>query len=196
MNIALSEISSGEAGTDQTVGIIQSLVSDALSRSQIRLFTISILDRANYPGHDVRAAAEIIYNWVSQNIKFVDDPIDLETVQSPEVTVRLKAGDCDDHVALLSAMLQSIGIPVRYVVIGSDRESFSHIYIEALISGKWTSIDSTIPPPMGRVGRLNAKKIYNARGLSGESDPSQTVSSGWFFSGLVVLVYFLIKRGL
>ena len=188
MKFQLHTISSGEAGTDSTVGIMADLVNASLKRPTIRLLTHRILLKSNLSSRDETAVVRAVYNWVKKNIRYVKDPIGVETIQSPEITLRVRAGDCDDHAVLVSAMLKSVGIPVRYSVIGKSRDQFSHINLESFVSNRWTPTDTTIAGPMGRMASLPARKIYDPDnngvggymmdpGLSGQPDQSPKIGS-------------------
>jgi hypothetical protein len=157
-------ISGGEAGTDQTVEQIAEFVRYSQKRPHIRLLAVQILDRVNVDSREPKRAAHALFSWVSDRIKYVLDPISVETVQDPETTLKLKAGDCDDHSGLMAALLQSIGIPARFVVIGSDPDRFQHIYTEAQIKGEWIPVDTTLMKPFGSAGQLPVKKVYNIEG--------------------------------
>lgn len=164
MKYRLSNISGGEAGTDQTVRAIGELIQSSIKRQKIRIFTISLLDRANVSSHNPRAVVHVVYSWVKKNIRYVQDPIDLETIQDPEITLRLKAGDCDDHSALVSAMLESVGIRTRLKVVGDSADNFVHIYPEALAGGRWVAVDTSVRSPFGTGVDMLKKKYYNSRG--------------------------------
>ena len=61
-----------------------------------------------------------------------------------------RMGDCDDQSALLGALLESIGIPTRFVVAGYSGDYFEHVYLQAwLDSDGWVDMDATEPHPMG-----------------------------------------------
>jgi len=167
MVFRLRNIAPGETGTDQTISLISQLVNDSLKRPDVRLLTHGILRRLNLSSRNEYRSALAIYNWVCKNIRYVKDPVDVETVQAPEVTLSIKAGDCDDHVVLIASMLQSVGIPVRYQVMGKDRDRFSHVFIESLLDSRWTPVDTTISGPMGRSGGLPLRKVYDHNGRRG-----------------------------
>ena len=51
-------------------------------------------------------------------------------------------GDCDDHVVLLGAMLNSIGIPARAVAVKlGGNEWFDHVVIEYPSNGRTVTMD-------------------------------------------------------
>jgi hypothetical protein len=70
-----------------------------------------------------------------------------ETLQSPEATINLGAGDCDDQAVLGAAMLNSLGYMTRFVTVAlrnSPREH-SHVYVEVQDkqTGRWLPLDPT-----------------------------------------------------
>ena len=167
MKYELFQIAGGLAGTDRTVREIARHVQADLQRPGIRLLATEIL--RHIPSKDQEAEARAIYDYVSRSIRYQKDPIGIETVQSPLVTLRLKAGDCDDHVALVAALALSVGIPARLRVVGYFKDEMVHIFPELNINNRWTVADTTEPgrgfgwrPPTFPVERL-----YN---LNGEVD--------------------------
>lgn len=77
-------------------------------------------------------------------VSFVPDPYGAEVFQSPDVTLSLGAGDCDDHATLLGAMMTSVGIPTRLVASGING-SLSHVFPGVRIGERWLAADSTLP---------------------------------------------------
>jgi transglutaminase-like putative cysteine protease len=60
-------------------------------------------------------------------------------------------GDCDDRAILLQSLLESKGIPTRFVLVrGPGRVDYSHVYSEALVGGVWIPLDTIMD---GRDGR-------------------------------------------
>ena len=116
IRFTLEQIPYGEAGTDATVRKIASLVDQAVKDQRVRLVALRILEWAGAENHSTTAAAKSIFRWVKHHIRYIRDPVGLETVQAPEVTLRLKAGDCDDHTALVAALAMSLAISMVEVV--------------------------------------------------------------------------------
>jgi len=175
MRFTLSQIPVGEAGTDATVKRIIDLVRLSLQKPSIRLKSLAVLRASGVFGQGPGEQARALCSWVQRNIDFVRDPVDVETVQQPEVTLKLKAGDCDDHVGLIAALLQSIGLPVRLVVLGVDRDSFQHIYAEVFVDGSWRAADTT-----GKYGIKSGlpglvRKVYS---LPGDENMIGSLSGG------------------
>lgn len=173
MRYRIDHIPDGEAGTDATLKAIGRLIADAQRRPVIRFAALDALRTAGADSHSTPTAARALFDWVRRNIRYVHDPVDIETVAAPDVTLQIRAGDCDDQAALLAAMAASIGIPSRFKVIGPSRQTFQHIYAEINIGGRWIPVDTTIPNGFGRRPRLPVEKTYDLKGV-----PMKTTLSG------------------
>lgn len=167
----LEALPAGEAGTDATLSVMRDFVSEAQRSPYLRDFTVSILRSAGVDSRDERSAALAVYNWISTNIAYVLDPLDVETVQAPRRTIETLAGDCDDQATLVAAMLAVIGIGSQFRVTGPDPQHFDHVYTEARIGYQWMPLDTTNPHGAGIPSTETAEKIYPAAaGLAGIFD--------------------------
>lgn len=158
------QIGYGLAGTQATLKAIGQLVDQAVAGQKLRLTAISILDRANVNTKNPLAVGKALFYWVRSHIRYVKDPLDLETVQAPDVTLALKAGDCDDHAALMGALAASVGLPIRFVTGGAVADRQSHIWPELNISGRWIAADTTSTKPFGWSAPLPAKNHFSLKG--------------------------------
>ncbi|RLE42921.1 hypothetical protein DRJ48_02320, partial [Candidatus Woesearchaeota archaeon] len=59
--------------------------------------------------------AKALYNFVRDNIEYLNDPLRVEFIQVPELTLATGGGDCDDGAVLLASLLGSIGIRTEFV---------------------------------------------------------------------------------
>jgi hypothetical protein len=181
MRVSLERIPAGAAGTDVTVKTMQKLIRSSLEQQSLRLRALDILRSFGVDSHAPDAAARALFYWVRSNIRYVNDPVGIETVQAPEITLRLKAGDCDDHATLVAALAMSIGIPARIVVIGSDPSHFEHVFAELNTDGDWHTADTTRPVAYGTPAPvLGARKIFEfseSEGL-GMATPVLDVDAG------------------
>jgi len=180
MKYSLREIPSGLAGTNETVRVIAEGVHNDLRRPVVRLTASRLVQSAGVKSKDHLSEAEALYSWISRNIRYQKDPVGIETVQSPEITLELRCGDCDDHVGLMVAMAMSLGIPGRYRVIGYNDNHLVHIFPELLIGSKWIAADTTEPqhgfgwrPP-----KFPVEKIYNLDGEVSNMTISDQVAPG------------------
>lgn len=175
MIFAIRRVPGGQVGTDATVRQIGRFVESSLHRPNIRLLAIQILDRANASSHQPLKAAAALHAWMRQRIAYIRDPITVETVQDPEATSRIHAGDCDDHTGLMAALAASIGLPVRYVVLGITPDDCRHIFCEIQIDGRWMPADTTTSMPFGKMISMPFRKIYSISGVSKMNGLSQAV---------------------
>lgn len=99
---------------------------------------------------DYACEAASLQSWVRDNVRYVQDPRDVELIQEPAKTLELMAGDCDDKATLLASMLEAIGHQARFVVIATDQPGvFSHVYVETKLGTVWVAAETTEPVPFG-----------------------------------------------
>lgn len=87
-------------------------------------------------------------------MRYTLDPHNVELFQSTERSAELGIGDCDDQAIMLSALLTSVGIPVRLRVISlKGSKQFQHIYVLAGLPPedptKWLPLDASRPEKAG-----------------------------------------------
>ena len=94
-------------GIDGVLELASKLVTKYTGRDDIRELALKITrgirKNSNTGLPDLRntqQVAEALYRWMTRNINYVRDPWNIERIQSPDVTLRQKAGDCDDHAIL------------------------------------------------------------------------------------------------
>jgi hypothetical protein len=71
-----------------------------------------------------------VFRKINENWNYVSDPQDEEYIAKASESVKLLAGDCDDHSILMAAAIKSIGGTPRLVYTNG------HIYPEILIGNK------------------------------------------------------------
>lgn len=135
---------SGQAGTRQTLKLMRDIVRAAVRDPRMVVRNHAIEITRSCPSKDFRCEIEAIYSWVDENIRFVRDINGVETLQTPARTLELAVGDCDDHVILLSALLESVGHPTRFVAVGFRPGEFSHVLTETRLGGKWIPLETTV----------------------------------------------------
>ena len=93
--------------------------------------------------------------FVRDDIRYVGDIDDTETLHTAEQVLQQGAGDCDDKAILLAALILSIGrSPVRYVAAAFHTPGeFEHVWVQWCdieSSGRWIDLETTEPLPCGR----------------------------------------------
>ena len=110
-----------------------------------------------------------VLGFVRDNVRYTLDTYGIDTYRTPERTVQASMGDCDDMTALIGAVAQAVGYPVKIKIIrlkGSD--DFHHIYplvgIPPHNPSEWLSMDATQPYAAGwePPGILEAK-VYEVK---------------------------------
>jgi transglutaminase-like putative cysteine protease len=83
----------------------------------------ALADELTHGVSDPRAQAEVLYNWVARNIRYVAISIGLGSVvpRAAETVLDNRYGDCKDHVTLLQALLAAKRIDSVGVLVGADR---------------------------------------------------------------------------
>jgi len=139
----------GDAGVEQTIYKLRSLVDDAWKDSFVNRTAIDILRSAGARQYDAWGQIRAIYNWVHESFYFVNDPVTKEALRPTRDLLQMLAGDCDDiNANVLPALLGTIGYETRFVTIAADPEtpdSFTHIYVEVFVNGKWFPLDAANP---------------------------------------------------
>lgn len=101
---------------------------------------------ADVPSKQYGAEVAALYRWVRDNIRYRKDPLGREWLQRPERTIAEQAGDCDDIATLLAALIQSLGHETRFHTVGRTAATQQHVAVEALIDGKWVTVDPVLEP--------------------------------------------------
>jgi len=131
-------IPEGEAGAKAKVRIIWNYIKAGWSDPNVIRQAEDIVRWL--PERDQDAEASAIYEWARKNGRYTRERVEKIKSAGYQLT-ELKetgriTGDCDDATVLISALAGAIGIKVRTLVL-----PWSHIYPEALIKGKWASLD-------------------------------------------------------
>jgi len=145
------DIGTGAASTRSTLQVMASLAVDYSKNPGIRQFAASLV--AGLQSRDYYAEAETLSNYMRDHIRFVRDPATAELLQMPDYTLAVGYGDCDDKVTTLAALMLSIGIPVRFVAVGPDSNTYIHVFLQANINGTWVTAETAAPLPVA-FGRI------------------------------------------
>lgn len=123
------------------------MVQAAKTRLPIRNLALRIV--STLPNKAYAKEARLIQKWVRENIRYVRDVNGIETIQTPEATLEIGQGDCDDQAILVAALLESIGHPTRFRAIAAGTNSFNHVFTETKVGSKWLSVETTEDWDMG-----------------------------------------------
>jgi len=105
-----------------------------------------------------RDGFDAIRDWVAANIEYKSDKEQWgveEYWQTPDETLSLHTGDCEDFAILLCTLLRAYGIGEEqiYVAVGVDNEGYGHAFLieNWYLDGEWRAIEpqvgtQTFPP--------------------------------------------------
>jgi transglutaminase-like putative cysteine protease len=145
-------IPQGSKGTLVTARLIARLIREGAKDFYVRQKAIQIFREQAIRPKDRRGEVCALFEWVQQNIRYTRDIFRVELLHSARRMLELRAGDCDDMTIVLGAMLVSTGHPVRLILAGFRPErphSYSHVYPEVNVAGRWVPIDASTDRPIG-----------------------------------------------
>jgi transglutaminase-like putative cysteine protease len=146
----LRSIPSGDAGVIETLKEMRSIV---------RAWKVApvILQRATEiirpcGGKDWSCQVRRLHAFVRDRVRYQLDVRDVETIRTPELTLRERVGDCDDKSVLLASMLEATGHPTRFIALGfgPPPAPYSHVLVETRIGDEWIAAETTEPWPLGQ----------------------------------------------
>lgn len=141
---SLRSLPGGDAGTRATLKEMRSIVRAWKTDPSIRQFAARITSVCG-THHNWTCQIETLHEWVRDNIQFLPDVAEVETLQTPELTLEQGSGDCDDQAILLATLLQSIGHPARFIAVDLGHGGFSHVFVETAIGAYWVAAETTEP---------------------------------------------------
>jgi len=138
---SLLGIPDGPEGIRQTLEMMRRAALAARVNPAIRELAVRLTN--DLRDEDFRSEIERLFLFVRDQIRYVQDINDVETVQTPDYTLALGAGDCDDKATLLAALLESIGHPARFAALGFAPDQFEHVLVETRLGRGWLSLETT-----------------------------------------------------
>lgn len=141
------------------------LVRDAKKTLPVRQTALLIVQ--NIPPKNWYREVSEIWQFVTNNIRYVRDVNGVETLQTPEKTMEFGQGDCDDQSVLIASLLESIGHPTRFIALGFGPLNYQHVFAETKIGNKWMPVETTEDWPLGYIPEhirqriARRKVVYN-----------------------------------
>ncbi len=141
-------LSDGEAGIFDTLRLMRRMVNDYKTDAGIRQAALNVTFMT--PAQDEASEVEALYCFVRDHIRYTKDVHGVETLATPDKTMAMRVGDCDDQAVLLASLLESVGYPTRFVIEGyTDGGTWEHVYLETCLCGQWVALDPTEQVAMG-----------------------------------------------
>ncbi len=178
----------GGMETATTIRRMRDLVTQGKRDFRVRTFIgRNIIN--NCPAKDYYCYAEAAHNFCTTQIKYAFDPNGVELIESPWKVIESGIADCDSIVILFATIVESLGMPARFVTIKADKSrpnDFSHVFAEVKIPRKgWVAADCTMADkPFGWTPPdFHARKNWPASNDSPESHDDDAMA-GVAMSGL------------
>jgi Transglutaminase-like superfamily len=153
-------LAQGDAGTEATIRQMWNLIDAGMKDSAVNRKAIEIVRGVRQ--FDRLGEARAVYDWVRRHIRFTSDIAGKETLRSPREILTVMAGDCDDFVILICALLGTIGHKMRIVTVAShpaDPSVFTHVYPEDRIGRMFIALDAARRrPALGKSPRYHSRK--------------------------------------
>jgi transglutaminase-like putative cysteine protease len=165
-------IPDGDAGVAATIAKMKALMHSpqGLRSFLVRQKTLEAVRGVERGQHEI----DSIFYWVKNNIEFRGEYG--ETLQSPEATLNLGAGDCDDQAVLAATMLSSLGYETRFktIALRDSPDELSHVYIEVRDkrTGEWMPLDPTVGQiyPGWEPAQIARSETYGSMAPGGSND--------------------------
>jgi len=139
----LGSIPSGDAGVAATLAIMVKMVLEYRASPDVRVTAQSLVK--DCASRDVVCQVKAIHAFVRDSIKYLPDVRDVETIQTPDYTLRMRSGDCDDQSVLVASCCESIGRPTRFTAIAVRGGDFSHVSSQVLMGTRWVNLETIVP---------------------------------------------------
>lgn len=150
--VVLAELPPGPGGAAQTLRYMRDFVHAAI-RNPEQIIRLKALDLVkNLPPRQYMAQIIALHAFVRDQIRYVNDPggeAPVELVQSPEKTLEIGQGDCDDKATLLAALLTAIAHPSRFIAVGFNGDPLSHVLVQTKVGDDWIGLETIIDKPVG-----------------------------------------------
>jgi transglutaminase-like putative cysteine protease len=191
------KLTDSNKATYESVEVIKRLIEEGKKDYVIRRLAEKIIQYI--PPKDYAQEVRSIYSFITKRLRYTKDINRVETVHRARDLLRwhLKAADCDDFVILTGALLESIGHPVRIVIIGSNpknKEDYSHIYLHVKVKDKWISLDGSVPgAKMGwEAPKYASKKIITLDGSVADVVPKHLAGFNLRNKPLLIGIFLVI----
>lgn len=147
----LANIPNGFEGMRATLGVMRDFARKAVANPEQIVRTQAERLTRGLPPRQWFAEIRALHEFVRDGIRYLRDPVNMERVATPEMTLEIGQGDCDDKATLLAAMLDSIGHPARFVALAFNGEGFSHVLVETKVRNTgddrrdWMPLETILP---------------------------------------------------
>lgn len=132
----------------QTLALMAALARRGTHSAEIRNLAVRLtMGLAN---KDFGGEACACLNFVRNNIRYVQDIYDIETIAPPNWLLKIGAGDCDDMATLLGSLLTAIGHRARFIAVAFEPDQFTHVWVQDYLADGWLDLEPTEDYDCGR----------------------------------------------
>jgi len=157
----LVSLPDGIAGVRRTLKYMVGLTRKGKLHLNVRLAAVRILEDAHLLQRDRAGIISALHAFVRDNIRYVNDIRGVETLQAPERTLELRAGDCDDKSILLASLLEALGYKTRFHAVGFRPGVLSHVFPEVWHGKAWLPLETTENWEPGRAPQAVSHMVQN-----------------------------------
>ena len=129
----------------QEIRLLKAIVNEYKLKPIFRQLAVKIINSFPCQHKNYDCYVYAIAKWIRDNIKYVKDIKGYETLQTPDNTLKIGGGDCDDHALLAATLFESIGMKTYFKIVG-EKGKYKHIYVVVKTpKGKVWAVDTTEP---------------------------------------------------
>jgi transglutaminase-like putative cysteine protease len=139
----LGSIPGGDAGVAATLQLMVSMVTEYRASPSVRMLAQSLV--ASCPSRDAVCQVRTVHAWVRDNIKYLPDVRNVETLQTPDYTLSMMSGDCDDSATLMASLIETLGRQSRFLAQALRGGDFSHVSAQVLLGTRWVNLETILP---------------------------------------------------
>lgn len=141
----------GRPAISRTIVNMRRLVNKYRRHPLIIEVTRRVMRAYNVPRDNPKKEIEAIYKFLSKHVRYTKDPVNVELLQDPLLTLAWGTGDCDDISVLAASMAESIGLPTRFVLYSSKNATLPHhVFTEIKANNRWVAVDTVYNKGVGR----------------------------------------------
>jgi transglutaminase-like putative cysteine protease len=104
-----------------------SLVNEKIDPYDVQVRTMAAASAKKYPGQYNIYQLCYLFDDTRESIQYVSDPRGKDLWSTPDETITVGAGDCDDYAILLASLIEAIGGTSRVYL--TDTHAFAAVYI-------------------------------------------------------------------
>jgi predicted transglutaminase-like cysteine proteinase len=131
----------GAAGIRATLRIMVQLTRAWKKSPSINALACELVK--DLPQGDKNAEVQALQEFVRDNIRYTNDTTSVETLRTPQATLEMAVGDCDDKALLLATLLESIGRSTRFCAACLVDGQW-HVMCQVRIGSKWYTLETIV----------------------------------------------------